>query len=101
MVVAALASKEYEKLKKFMVDEIVEPARAPLIPGFYDIKNSALDHGAIACSISGAGPSLFALAEAKVSDRIAEAMLAAAKAHHKTPRVWSCKINQSGAHLLT
>jgi len=41
-------------------DVLVEPRRAPLIPGFADVKAAALGHGALGASISGAGPSIFA-----------------------------------------
>lgn len=41
-------------------DLLVEPRRAPLIPGFARVKQAALDHGALGSSISGAGPSTFA-----------------------------------------
>ncbi|MCI4568278.1 homoserine kinase [Lysobacter sp. CFH 32150] len=41
-------------------DVLVEPRRAPLIPGFAQVKAAALDHGALGASISGAGPSVFA-----------------------------------------
>jgi homoserine kinase len=41
-------------------DVLVEPRRAPLIPGFARVKQAALDHGALGASISGAGPSVFA-----------------------------------------
>lgn len=41
-------------------DVLVEPRRAPLIPGFDQVKAAALDHGALGASISGAGPSAFA-----------------------------------------
>ncbi len=41
-------------------DVLVEPRRAPLIPGFAQVKSAALDHGALGASISGAGPSVFA-----------------------------------------
>src|SRR5262249_41362917 len=41
-------------------DVLVEPRRAPLIPGFARVKQAALDHGAMGASISGAGPSVFA-----------------------------------------
>lgn len=41
-------------------DELVEPRRAPLIPGFFAVKQAALDAGAFGASISGAGPSVFA-----------------------------------------
>ena len=42
-------------------DVIIEPQRAQLIPGFYEVKEKALESGALGCSISGAGPSIFAL----------------------------------------
>jgi len=41
-------------------DVLVEPRRAPLIPGFARVQRAALDHGAMGASISGAGPSVFA-----------------------------------------
>jgi homoserine kinase len=41
-------------------DVLVEPRRAPLIPGFAAVKRAALDAGALGASISGAGPSVFA-----------------------------------------
>jgi len=46
-----------------MEDYIVEPVRSKLIPGYFDVKKSALSAGAIGCSISGSGPSIFALCE--------------------------------------
>ena len=39
-----------------MHDLIAEPARATLIPGFYEIKEAAMNAGSIGCSISGSGP---------------------------------------------
>ena len=50
-------------IKKSMIDKVVEPIRSKLIKGFDDIKVNALDLGAIACSISGSGPSIFALCD--------------------------------------
>lgn len=41
-------------------DVLIEPRRAPLIPGFAAVKHAALDAGALGASISGAGPSVFA-----------------------------------------
>lgn len=43
-----------------LADVLVEPRRAPLIPGFDVVKQAALDAGAMGASISGAGPSVFA-----------------------------------------
>lgn len=41
-------------------DVLVEPRRAPLIPGFAQVKAAALAHDALGASISGGGPSVFA-----------------------------------------
>ncbi len=49
-----------ERAGRALQDLIIEPQRARLIPGFELVKRSALEAGAIACSISGAGPSMFA-----------------------------------------
>jgi homoserine kinase len=40
-------------------DVLVEPRRAPLIPGFAGVKQAALEAGALGASISGAGPTVF------------------------------------------
>lgn len=56
-------------------DVLVEPRRAPLIPGFAQVKAAALDHGALGASISGSGPSVFAwFASRTQADAAAPAM---------------------------
>jgi homoserine kinase len=62
-MVAALFGGAVPLLGAAMQDAIVEPARAHLIPHFYDVKKAAMEAGALACSISGAGPTLFALSD--------------------------------------
>ena len=44
-----------------IVDAIVEPARAKLLPHFHAVKQAALDTGGFGCSISGSGPTIFAV----------------------------------------
>ena len=46
-------------------DLLVEPQRAASIPGFKQVKAAALDAGALGCSISGSGPSVFAWFQAE------------------------------------
>jgi homoserine kinase len=73
LLVHALHERDLALLGEAIVDDIVEPARAPLIPGYLEAKAACCEAGAIACSISGAGPTTFALA----GDRgRAEALLA-------------------------
>ncbi len=62
-------------LRDGLHDVLVEPRRAPLIPGFAQVKAAALDYGAIGSSISGGGPSVFAWFDSKASaERAAPAM---------------------------
>lgn len=56
-------------------DMIVEPARAKLIPGFKDVKRAAIQEGAHGATISGAGPTVFALAPPGKADGIGKAMV--------------------------
>ena len=62
-------------LRDGLHDVLVEPRRAPLIPGFAQVKAAALDHGALGSSISGGGPSVFAWFDSKAAaERAAPAM---------------------------
>lgn len=69
-------------------DNLVEPHRAAMIPNFWEVKQAALDAGAYGCSISGGGPSVFAVGERV--DEIAKAMVDAfstvkTRVYHTTP----------------
>ena len=77
MLVAAAATGDLELLGKMMMqDEIVEPARQRYIACYNEAKRAALNAGALGVSISGAGPSLIALArDEKTAKNIAEAWL--------------------------
>ena len=57
-------------LRRSLDDRYAEPRRASLIPHFYDVKNAALENGALGCSISGSGPTLFAIAENEAAARV-------------------------------
>ena len=58
--VAGLLRGDLRLVRDGLRDVLVEPRRAPLIPGFAAVKQAALDHGALGASISGGGPSAFA-----------------------------------------
>ncbi len=59
--VAALHAADWELLRRALRDHIAEPRRASLVPGFHAIQRAARDAGALGCSLSGSGPSIFAL----------------------------------------
>jgi len=74
-LVAAAHSGDLELFGRAIEDRIAEPVRAPLLKGFHEAKRAALEAGALGCSISGSGPTAFALVrEGAAGERVAEAM---------------------------
>ncbi|MGH9142390.1 MAG: homoserine kinase [Vicinamibacterales bacterium] len=59
--VDALHRSDFALMSRALEDAIAEPRRASLVPGLARIKRAAADAGALGCSLSGSGPSLFAL----------------------------------------
>lgn len=59
--IMGMVNEDVELLKRTFVDYLAEPYRAHLIPGYYAVKHVAMEMGAIGCSISGSGPSVFAI----------------------------------------
>lgn len=74
-LVSALYTNNYDLIGRSLHDEIIEPVRSVLIPGFGEMKKAALKSGALACTISGSGPSLFALSTSEdQAERIGKSM---------------------------
>ena len=61
--ISSLYTEDYELMSSSIVDEIIEPDRALLIPEYYNIKEISTKAGAIACGISGSGPAIFSLSK--------------------------------------
>jgi homoserine kinase len=101
--VHALHTGDYDLLGRALQDVIAEPKRASLVPGFADIKRAALDAGALGCSLSGSGPSLFALCRGRaLADRVAAAMRnATTSAIGRSPHVYVSSLAQAGARVVT
>ena len=59
--VHSLHTEDYELLGRSLNDYLIEKHRKKLIPLFDEIKGIALKNSALGCSISGSGPSVFAL----------------------------------------
>ncbi len=73
--VSALYRGDLELLGRCIEDRLAEPLRAPLIPGVTAVKRAAREAGALGCSISGSGPSVFALTQDdETAARVAAAM---------------------------
>lgn len=60
LVLAGCARGDAALVRAGLRDVLVEPRRAPLVPGFSAVQHAAMAAGAMGCSLSGAGPSVFA-----------------------------------------
>jgi homoserine kinase len=99
--VSALASGDYALLRRAVRDRIAEPVRAPLLPGFREAQEAALRAGACGSSISGAGPTTFALAQGDAAaDGIASAMREAYSALGIACNVRVARVDQLGARVV-
>ena len=76
-LVHSLHTGDRELLGGTLQDLLAEPHRAALVPGFTAAKAAALAAGALGCSLSGAGPSLFAVAGPEVAESVGAAAVAA------------------------
>jgi homoserine kinase len=79
-LVAGLFREDWELIARAVEDRIAEPLRAKAVPGFEAVKAAALESGALAASLSGSGPSLFALCRGRErATAVAERMVQAFK----------------------
>lgn len=100
-LVAGLMLGDTQMIQHCLQDVIIEPQRAGLIPGFYNIKQAALDAGALGCSISGSGPSVFALTHSQSkAESIADVMMKSCLKHHKHADLYVSAINKIGPQVL-
>lgn len=100
-LVAGLASGDFDLIGRSLEDHIVEPVRSVLIPGYAGAKQQAMASGALGCSISGSGPSIFALSEGKATaEIIAKAFEVYYSELNIDHRVYVSNINPEGAKTV-
>ncbi|MBC8154365.1 MAG: homoserine kinase [Bacteroidetes bacterium] len=101
-LMAGLMKPDYGLISRSLVDVIIEPVRAILIPEFNEVKQAALDSGALGCSISGSGPSMFALSrDLETAERVGAAMQRAFVIAGITSEIYVSGINTQGPKVLT
>ncbi len=100
-LIVGLYESDYGLIGRSLQDVIIEPQRAQLIPGFAEVKQSAIQAGALGCSISGAGPSVFALCKGAASAQAAgEAMQRVFQQRDIACDLFVSPINREGAKLI-
>ena len=99
MVVEALRRGDFELLSRAMEDRLHQPYRTPSIPGYEAARAAALQAGAAAVALSGAGPGVIAFARHGLAS-IAEAMAQAFLSHGLAAERFVLRPALQGAHVL-
>ena len=98
----ACCTGDFVLMSRSLEDILVEPRRARLIPAFGAVKHAALRAGALGCSISGSGPSVFALCRTQAeASKVGAAMAAAWGAAGVESDVWVSALSQKGARIIS
>ena len=97
----ALHTGDRRLLKLSLRDPLAEPYRAELVPGFRAAQSGALAAGALGCTLSGSGPSIFAVAWSEPeAERVAAAITGAFQDAGLDSRSWNCGLDPRGARIL-
>jgi homoserine kinase len=97
-LIVAFTSGDGALARRALDDLYAEPRRAPMIPRFSEVKRAALEAGAFGCSISGSGPTIFAIVERDAGAACIEAMQQAVGDIECEVRV--AEIARRGAHRI-
>jgi homoserine kinase len=74
-LIAGLCRGDWDLISRSLEDVVAEPVRGHQVPGFQEMKQAALDSGALGCSLSGSGPAVFALCRGEeLATAVADAM---------------------------
>jgi homoserine kinase len=93
-------SNDLEMIRESFNDVIIEPQRHSLIPGFKDVQRAAMSAGALGCSISGAGPAVFAWSAFQHAEAVRGAMVAAFAAVQLPSDSWVSLMQNYGARVV-
>jgi homoserine kinase len=93
-------SNDLDMIRDSFNDVIIEPQRHTLIPGFKTVQRGAMSAGALGCSISGAGPTVFAWSEMQYAEAVRGAMVAAFTLHGLESDSWVSSLENYGARVV-
>jgi homoserine kinase len=91
---------DLDMIRASFEDVVIEPQREALIPGFQQVRRAALQAGALGCSISGAGPAMFAWAAQEAAHAVRDGMRAQFAAQGLGVDDWIVDPHGAGARLI-
>jgi len=100
-LILGLVNNDPDLIRRSLVDELAEPHRGKLIPGYEEVREAAREAGALGCGISGSGPSMYALCDyPDLALSAGQAMQEAFSATNLQSDLFVSAISQSGAHVI-
>ncbi len=97
--VAGCAADDHDLIQRSFHDVIIEPQRAKSIACFDAVKEAAIKAGVLGASISGSGPSIFALCKDSNASNVATAMEQACRIFGLECQSWISPMTAPGAHV--
>jgi homoserine kinase len=98
--IVACANADIELLRTTLRDVVIEPVRKDAVPCFDAVRDAALAAGGLGVSLSGSGPSLFALAETANAAAVADAMAEACRSAGIECQAWVSSMSAPGASVV-
>ncbi len=93
-------TNDLDMIRASFEDVVIEPQRQALIPGFAGVRQAAMDAGALGCSISGAGPAMFAWALESRAEGVRAAMQREFARHSVQVDDWVAEFGSPGARVV-
>ena len=98
-LVAGCAASDLDLIRAGLEDVLIEPQREHLLPVLPVVKRAALAAGALGCSFSGSGPSVFAWAPDDKAAAVEDAMACAFMEAGLAARAYRAPIESAGARV--
>ena len=100
-LISSLYTQDYDLLGRCMKDVIVEPIRSMLIPEFDQMKETAMNNGALGFGISGSGPTVFSLYKSKDdAEKVLHTLKKMLLSKGIESNIYLSKINKNGPVIL-
>jgi len=100
-LISGLHQSDYNLIGRSLEDHIVEKQRKILIPEFDNLKRAALKAGALGCSISGSGPSVFALCEGENKAKAVSSAMNEVYSKTTIPYfIYTSQVSNNGVRIL-
>jgi len=100
LLVLGLERGDGDLIRRAVWDRIAEPHRAPLYPGYPQARTAGLEAGALGVALSGAGPTIVALAPRAAREAVAAALVAGYTKAGIGSRAHVAEVDTAGARVV-